>query len=33
MTHFDTKNAGAYRDLFWPSYAAQCGGQCNHTGH
>lgn len=30
--HFDT-NAGAYRELFWPRYAAQCGGQCNHAGH
>jgi hypothetical protein len=30
--HFDT-NAGVYRELFWPRYAAQCGGQCNHAGH
>lgn len=22
-----------YRELFWPRYAAQCGGQCNHAGH
>lgn len=32
MTHFDT-NAGAYRELFWPRYAEQCGSQRNHVGH
>ena len=30
--HFNT-NAGVYCELFWPRYAAQCGGQCNHAGH
>lgn len=30
--HYDTA-AGVYRELFWPRYAAACGGQCNHTGH
>lgn len=30
--YFDTVT-GQYRALFWPRYAAQCGGQCNHTGH
>lgn len=30
--HFDTAS-GQFRALFWPRYAAQCAGQCNHAGH
>lgn len=30
--HFDPQT-GSYGGAFWPRYAAQCCGQCNHTGH
>ena len=30
--HFDPQT-GSYSGAFWPRYAAQCCGQCNHTGH
>lgn len=32
VLHFDTE-ALVYRGDFWPRYAAECGSQCNHTGH
>lgn len=30
--HFNPQT-GSYSGAFWPRYAAQCCGQCNHTGH
>lgn len=30
--HFSPQT-GSYSGAFWPRYAVQCCGQCNHTGH